>query len=686
MKKILTALVLLCSGFVSQGQVTYSISTIPYAPDPYNVGTNVGITQDDYFSGVIPIGFTFNFFGNNYNSMVISSNGSVTFNTSNANSACMWATNGITLPDATESYLFNSILSPFQDIDPSVTTSGSNNIRVAVKGVAPYRRCVISYDSISLFSCNTIKFSNQIILYETTHIIDINIQNKPICTNWNGGVAFLGVQNDGGTVAYLPTGYNGTQWTASQESWRFTPSNAGPSNPNTCKVKGSIFFDANGNCINDVGEWPNINRFVLTASGNYYAYTDVNGNYEMAVPPGTHNIIHSPYGQVNVLCPVSNSYTVNLLTAGDSVTNIDFGDSTMLAADLAVSIGTPSLRWCDSNYMTIMLVNWGALPEYNALAILTVPDSVNASNFSLAPSSQVGNIYTFQIDTLLPGQVKFLTFTSFVWCDTNLIGSTKCFPVSITGTATEFDISNNNSSNCYVVVSSYDPNNLEASVEHIANGPFVESGSVIPNEWITYKVNFQNTGTAMALNIRVEDMIDSTTLDMSTAKFVGASHACTMLKDNHLLKFYLNGIDLMDSNTNEELSHGWIMFKIKSKFTLSNGDQVLNTAGIYFDNNPVVITNTNVLQYGTPEGLATVSSKESIKIYPNPMDQQATLVLPKQVSNATLRMYNRLGACVYQQLVNGQQIYLQRQQLADGLYMVEVNDGATIYHGKINLR
>ncbi|HPI55428.1 MAG TPA: hypothetical protein PLU10_12095 [Chitinophagaceae bacterium] len=292
MKKCITTLILFCLGFVSFGQVTYSVSTIPYAPDPYNVGTNIGIPFDDYFSGVIPIGFTFNFFGNNYNSMVISSNGSVTFNTSNANTGCPWSTLGITLPDATASYMFNSILSPFHDIDPSVSSQGANNIRVALKGVAPYRRCVISYDSISLFSCNTIKFSNQVILYETTHIIDINIQNKPICTNWNGGVAFLGVQNDGGTDAYIPTGYNGTQWTASQESWRFTPSNAGPSNPNTCKVKGTIFFDSNGNCINDVGEWPNVNRFVLTASGNYYAYTDVNGNYEMTVPPGAHDIVH----------------------------------------------------------------------------------------------------------------------------------------------------------------------------------------------------------------------------------------------------------------------------------------------------------------------------------------------------------------------------------------------------------
>ncbi|HPI55439.1 MAG TPA: T9SS type A sorting domain-containing protein, partial [Chitinophagaceae bacterium] len=238
---------------------------------------------------------------------------------------------------------------------------------------------------------------------------------------------------------------------------------------------------------------------------------------------------------------------------------------------------------------------------------------------------------------------------------------------------------------CYLVVSSYDPNNIEASVEHIANGPFVESGAVIPDEWITYKVNFQNTGTAMALNIRIEDLIDSTTLDISTAKYVGASHACSMIKDNHLLKFFLNGIDLIDSTTNEELSHGWIMFKIKSKFSLSNGDQILNTAGIYFDNNPVVITNTNVLQYGTPEGLTSISSKQNIQVFPNPMEQQATLVLPKSAEQATLRIFNRLGSCVFQRTVSGQQIYLERNQLADGLYMIEVNDRGTIYRGKLTM-
>jgi hypothetical protein len=69
--------------------------------------------------------------------------------------------------------------------------------------------------------------THQIVLYETTNIIEIYIQNKPLCIFWNSGAAIEGIQNSTGTQAYVVPGRNyPTQWTATNDAWRFTPTGA----------------------------------------------------------------------------------------------------------------------------------------------------------------------------------------------------------------------------------------------------------------------------------------------------------------------------------------------------------------------------------------------------------------------------------------------------------------------------
>ena len=90
MKKIILIFVLLAALKVS-GQTNYYLYTIPYNPDPFTVGNVIpGMAVDDHYSNAIPIGFSFNFFGNNYNSLLVSTNGYITFDLTNANGYCPW--------------------------------------------------------------------------------------------------------------------------------------------------------------------------------------------------------------------------------------------------------------------------------------------------------------------------------------------------------------------------------------------------------------------------------------------------------------------------------------------------------------------------------------------------------------------------------------------------------------------
>ena len=210
---------------------SYAVSNIAYSPYSYSAGTQVLVNIDDTWTNAINLPFCFQFFGNTYNQFVIGSNGLISFNVAAyAGGFCQWSfAAGNAIPN--NGVPMNAIMCPYHDIDPSV--SGANtacDVRYAVYGTSPCREMVISWYEIPMFSggCHTMLATQQIVLHETTNIIDMYIQNKPLCTAWNGGLAIEGIQNATGTVGYAVAGRNATQWTATNDGKRFMPT--GPPN------------------------------------------------------------------------------------------------------------------------------------------------------------------------------------------------------------------------------------------------------------------------------------------------------------------------------------------------------------------------------------------------------------------------------------------------------------------------
>lgn len=196
---------------------TYAVSSVPYAPPyPYNSGTSIFVGLDDIWSDVINLPFDFCFFGNTYNQIVVGANGLISFNTSLANSYCTWSYSA-SLPSS--SLYTNSIFGAYHDIDPSVC----GNIYYAILGSAPCRTFVVNYYNVCHYSCTSIQTTQQIVLYETTNVIEVYIQDKPTCSGWNSGNALIGIQDATGTSAFWPAGYNTGPWSAYNMGFRFTP-------------------------------------------------------------------------------------------------------------------------------------------------------------------------------------------------------------------------------------------------------------------------------------------------------------------------------------------------------------------------------------------------------------------------------------------------------------------------------
>ncbi|MBQ20224.1 MAG: gliding motility-associated C-terminal domain-containing protein [Vicingaceae bacterium] len=197
---------------ICSGSLTFN-ATVLNSSNPTSVSLS-----DDTHSGVVPIGFTFNYYGTNYTQCVISSNNYITFNLANANNFSPWSIN-FNVPDASTTEIQNAILGPWQDINPGA----GGNVRYATVGTAPNRIFVVEYCNIPMFSCTNLQFSSQIQLYENGSRVQTHIISKPLCTTWNTGQAIHATHNNGGTQATVVTGRNAnSQWTVNNEGREFS--------------------------------------------------------------------------------------------------------------------------------------------------------------------------------------------------------------------------------------------------------------------------------------------------------------------------------------------------------------------------------------------------------------------------------------------------------------------------------
>lgn len=225
------------SAYVFQSGATddYAVSSIPYAPPfPFTGGTQIFINIDDEWTSVINLPFNFCFYGNMYNKLVIGTNGVLSFDLSLASNWCEWNfTAPIPTPGPPPYGIYNnSVNGAYHDIDPSVSvfiptfpfTEFPANINYAVLGTAPCRTFVVNFGTVPHYDCNSLESTQQIVLYETTNVIEVYIDDKPTCTTWNSGNAVIGLQNIDGTKGITAPGRNTGPWTAYHEAWRFTPS------------------------------------------------------------------------------------------------------------------------------------------------------------------------------------------------------------------------------------------------------------------------------------------------------------------------------------------------------------------------------------------------------------------------------------------------------------------------------
>lgn len=250
-------------------------------------------------------------------------------------------------------------------------------------------------------------------------------------------------------------------------------------------------------------------------------------------------------------------------------------------------VGTPSYLWIDA-------FNDRCAPVSGQVKL--IPDS--AISFSSAyppPDSISGDTLIWNFSNLTFDSTHVRSQISFI-PPLGSLGLLLCSTLIVTPISGDVDTTNNSKTYCYNVIGSYDPNIKEVYPPGICEPHFISN-----DQLLNYSVHFQNTGNAEAIHIYVLDTLDSD-LNFNSVRIIGNSHPLiTELLPGNVLKFRFDNILLPDSISNEPASHGFVIFEVKPLSGLTNGTQIKNDVGIYFDFNPPVYTNTvlNTINDGT---------------------------------------------------------------------------------------
>jgi hypothetical protein len=238
----------------------------------------------------------------------------------------------------------------------------------------------------------------------------------------------------------------------------------------------------------------------------------------------------------------------------------------------------------------------------------------------------------------------------------------------------ENDADDFSSSFCIPVSNSYDPNDKQA----FPTG-FDAPHNIFANTEIEYMIRFQNTGTDTAFRVILLDTL-SALLDPATFRPGASSHPYKFeLTDSGVLRFTFQPIALPHNGVNEAGSNGFVTFRIAQKRDNPVGALIENRAGIYFDFNLPVITNTVFHTVHAP-WLKLVSvdqpdtaPKLTFQAFPNPFAEQVTVHLEgAEIKDATLRLFSADGRLVLETAFEQNQLTLDRKGLPAGMYFFSV--------------
>lgn len=151
-----------------------------------------------------------------------------------------------------------------------------------------------------------------------------------------------------------------------------------------------------------------------------------------------------------------------------------------------------------------------------------------------------------------------------------------------------------------------------------------------------------------------------------------------------MLVFRFNPIRLAPASEDSLRSQGFVQFAARLKPGLEVGDEIVNTAHIYFDFNPAVVTNTVVTSVTVVATFEPSRRALLLDIFPNPASSRVTLRLPEGIAGAgIIEIFSAEGRLVYSAAAQGVSQEIELVGIAAGAYWCRWTAGGKVFWGKV---
>lgn len=413
----------------------------------------------------------------------------------------------------------------------------------------------------------------------------------------------------------------------------------------------------------------------------------------------------------------------------DTISAVINGPTTNSNFDLNTNVISDNFRPGVQTYMWVEAINEGCQPVTGQLQLVldTLVSFVNATPY---PDTIIGDTLIWDYTNITFDSVSLIPIVQVMTPFGATVGDTVCFTSMVTPVAGDSNALNNVKEYCFEILNGYDPNDKKVypvgeCVPHY----------VVNTDPLTYTIRFQNTGNSEAINIYLLDTLD---LDLDPQSVNVISHSDPVIAeiiDDRILKFRFDNIYLPDSLSDPMGSKGYIVYQVTPKVSAPLGAEIYNNAGIYFDFNPPIITNTvmNTLSDGnfpysqgdtldvnafnsyvwegdtyTQSGLYTstytnmygcdsviylnltvtvglpeINGVEGIDVlmYPNPSSDNIFFVSDRDLLNARIHLIDVRGEIILQRDFKDQ---IDVSRLSRGIYFIKITlDQELIYTGKL---
>src|SRR5688572_16388743 len=437
-------------------------------------------------------------------------------------------------------------------------------------------------------------------------------------------------------------------------------------------IIGRVYIDQNSNGVFDPSDQAVPNLQMQLSPGDLLTTTDGNGKYEFFTNNGIWDVIIPNSSQYTTLNPASIIVNTNGISFSDS--NDFIVELIPNMHDLEINLNRSHTPVPGNTYpLYISYKNSGTTTPTNVDVTLTLDPLLQFMTASTPPTNIVGNTLTWTIPSALPLIMEDINVLTSI----NLI-TTPGTPIScmanIIPMGSDLSPLNNIDYVIDTIATSYNPNFKEVSPAGDVDLAFITT-----QDWLTYRIYFQNLGTVPAQMVRISDLLDPD-LELSSLEFVTSSFPCTMKYTNpNQLEFTFYGINLPSVSIDEPGSHGFVEYRVRPKATLLPGMYITNNAGIYFDLNAPVYTNLVHNKVVTSVGIEENSVDEDpISVYPNPATDYCILEINSSDSRVVeIEIYNLMGALVKKhlhQLSGGiNRVTIPVMEISNGEYFVLIN-------------